>query len=76
VYKNPKRRKDKGDDGSGKVKGGSAMQPAASAVDGVKLVKGAGADEERVNEERWWKRKVEDVNVDQVRCFFVIFMLL
>jgi ribosome biogenesis protein MAK21 len=70
VYKNPKQRKNQngeGEEDSGKIKGGSAMQPAASAVDGVKLVKGVGSMEERVNEERWWKRNVEDVSVDQVR---------
>jgi ribosome biogenesis protein MAK21 len=68
VYKNPKKRKNQGEgeDGSGKIKGGSAMQPAASCVDGVKLVKGVGAMEERVNEEGWWKRNVEDISVDQV----------
>jgi ribosome biogenesis protein MAK21 len=48
------------------------MQPAAGAHDGagVKLIKGevlggAGAP---VNEEKFWKKRVEDVPVDQV-CF-------
>jgi ribosome biogenesis protein MAK21 len=46
------------------------MQPAANANDGtgVKLMKGeatgnAGAP---VNEDKFWKRRVEDIPVDQV----------
>ena len=62
VYKNPKKPR---------TKGPSAMQPAASAADGtgVKMTKGEVADEGGlvVNEETWWRRKVEDVPVDQVR---------
>lgn len=46
------------------------MQPAASAADGasgVKLVKGeAVTGEGPVNEEKWWRRRVEDVPVDEV----------
>ncbi|KZT67570.1 CBF-domain-containing protein [Daedalea quercina L-15889] len=61
VYKNPKKPR---------TKGASAMQPAASAADGtgVKMTKGEVADEGGmvVNEESWWRRKVEDVPVDQV----------
>ena len=62
VYKNPKKPR---------TKGPSAMQPAASTTDGtgVKMTKGEVADEGGlvVNEETWWRRKVEDVPVDQVR---------
>lgn len=45
------------------------MQPAASGLDGagVKLMKGeAVASEGRVNEQRFLKKRVEDVPVDQV----------
>ena len=62
VYKNAKKPK---------PKGSIAMQPAAAASDGasgVKLLKGE-VDEGvgPVNDEKWWKRKAEDVPVDQVR---------
>ena len=61
VYKNAKKPK---------PKGASAMQPAAAAADGaggVKLLKGEVDDGVGpVNDEKWWKRKVEDVPVDQV----------
>ncbi|KAH9840749.1 CBF-domain-containing protein [Rhodofomes roseus] len=60
VYKNPKKPR---------TKGSSAMQPAASAADGtgVKMTKGEVADEGgMVNEDSWWRRKVEDIPVDQV----------
>ena len=46
------------------------MQPAATAMDGtsgVKLVKGeAIGGEVPVNDEKWWKRKEQDVPVDEV----------
>lgn len=47
------------------------MQPAATSADGasgVKLIKGeaTGKGVVPVNEERWWKRKVEDVPVDEL----------
>ena len=77
MYKNPKKPKASpsgvNDDEvtTSKGKGPSAMQPAASGVDGVKLVKGVEATEKRVNEEAWWKRKVEDVSVDQVGFEFL-----
>ncbi|KAI0349845.1 CBF-domain-containing protein [Trametes cingulata] len=60
VYKNPKKPK---------PKGSSAMQPSAATdtAKGVTLVKGEvpglGVP---VNDERFWKRRVEDVPVDQV----------
>ncbi|TCD69479.1 hypothetical protein EIP91_007605 [Steccherinum ochraceum] len=61
IYKNPKKPK---------TKGASAMQPIAATAggaEGVKLVKGevtsAGVP---VNEESWWKRRVEDVPADEV----------
>ncbi|EKM50179.1 uncharacterized protein PHACADRAFT_264762 [Phanerochaete carnosa HHB-10118-sp] len=61
VYKNPKRPK---------PKGASAMQPAAAgAADGtgVKLAKGEAAHGGGpVNEERWWRRRPEDVPVDEL----------
>lgn len=66
VYKNPKKPKSKG---------ASAMQPAATGVDGtgVKLMKGEVAHGGiPVNEEKWWKRRVEDIPVDEVRLPFVV----
>jgi ribosome biogenesis protein MAK21 len=70
VYKNPKKQ-------SSKQKGSSAMQPAAGdAVSGggVRLIKGEVGDDlggnsgrgVTVNDEKWWKRRVEDVPIDQV----------
>ncbi|KAI9058885.1 hypothetical protein FKP32DRAFT_1596755 [Trametes sanguinea] len=60
VYKNPKKPK---------PKGSSAMQPGAAPADpasGVKLVKGEAAGMDvPVYDERFWKRRVEDVPVDQ-----------
>ncbi len=49
------------------------MQPAASGLDGegVKLVKGEAVGMEgTVNEEKFWKRRVEDVPVDEVSLYF------
>lgn len=67
VYKNPKKPK---------AKGASAMQPSASSIDaasGVKLVKGENiGGEVPVNDEKWWRRRLEDVPVDEasvVRIF-------
>ncbi|KAI8977858.1 CBF-domain-containing protein [Trametes punicea] len=67
VYKNPKKPK---------PKGSSAMQPAVAANDGangVTLVKGEvrglGVP---VNDERFWKRRIEDIPVDQ-RFFHAYF---
>jgi len=44
------------------------MQPAASGVEGVKLIKGeiGFAGEELVNEKAFMRRKRSDVPVDQV----------
>ena len=45
------------------------MQPAATGVDGtgVKLTKGEAAHGEGpVNEEKWWKRRPEDIPVDEM----------
>ena len=46
------------------------MQPAATSIDGaggVKLVKGEATSQGGpVNEETWWRRKVEDVPADEV----------
>jgi len=49
-------------------KGASAMQPAASDVEGVKLIKDeiGFAREEPVNEKVFIRRKRSDVPVDQV----------
>ncbi|KAI0631606.1 CBF/Mak21 family-domain-containing protein [Trametes polyzona] len=67
VYKNPKKPK---------PKGSSAMQPAAAAdsTHGVTLIKGEapGALGVPVNDERFWKRRAEDVPVDQ-RFFHAYF---
>ncbi|KAF8888403.1 CBF/Mak21 family-domain-containing protein [Gymnopilus junonius] len=64
VYKNPKKVKE------GEMPGGrgpSAMQPAASALEGVKLVKGeVGAALGIVNEKEFLRKKREDVPVDQL----------
>ena len=46
------------------------MQPAASAVDGVKLIKGEVGVKSMVNEAAFLKKCVEDVPVDQVLFFF------
>ncbi|KAJ6606393.1 CBF/Mak21 family-domain-containing protein [Mycena vulgaris] len=56
----------------GKGKGASAMQPAASGLEGggVKLMKGEMGDmEARVNEGVFLRKKESDVPVDQVRYF-------
>ncbi|KIJ67296.1 hypothetical protein HYDPIDRAFT_25763 [Hydnomerulius pinastri MD-312] len=59
VYKNPKK---------AKPKGASAMQPAASANDAVtvKRVKGEASAGALPNEEKFWKKRVEDIPVDEV----------
>jgi ribosome biogenesis protein MAK21 len=71
VYKNPKKST------NAKPKGASAMQPAASAPDGtgVKLMKGevSGQAGAPVYEEKFWKKRVEDVPVDQV-CLLIYWM--
>lgn len=70
VYKNPKKR-------SSKQKGSSVMQPAAGDAisgGGVRLIKGEignsldsnSGGRVTVNNEKWWKKKVEDVPIDQV----------
>ena len=69
MYKNPKKPK---------PKGSSAMQPSlenASSAHGVTLVKGEAAhgSEVPVNDERFWRRRVEDVPVDEAffHAYFV-----
>ncbi|KAG6916630.1 hypothetical protein DXG01_006126 [Tephrocybe rancida] len=64
VYKNAKKAKQD----AGKAKGGSAMQPAASGLDGtgVKLVKGEVEDTALMNEAAFLRTRVEDVPVDQL----------
>ncbi|KIK87379.1 hypothetical protein PAXRUDRAFT_831842 [Paxillus rubicundulus Ve08.2h10] len=59
VYKNPKKNK---------PKGASIMQPAASANDGVsvKRLKGEISTGALPNEEKFWKRRLEDIPVDEV----------
>ncbi|KAI6165099.1 ribosome biogenesis protein [Pisolithus thermaeus] len=59
VYKNPKKLR---------PKGSSAMQPSASAADGVgvKKTKGDAGDDVLPNEEKFWKKREEDVRVDEV----------
>jgi ribosome biogenesis protein MAK21 len=70
VYKNPKKlRAREGDaDGVWLGKGPSAMQPAASGIEGVKLVRGevGYAGEEVVNEKAFLRKKRENVPVDQL----------
>lgn len=61
VYKNPKK-------AGAKPKGDSAMQPAANPVDStsVRLLKGDVEQDAPVNEERFWRKRKEDVPVDEV----------
>ena len=70
VYKNPKKQ-------GSKQKGSSAMQPAAGDAisgGGVRFLKGEVRDDfgpnsgggVTVNDEKWWKRREEDVPIDQV----------
>ncbi|KAJ6500610.1 CBF/Mak21 family-domain-containing protein [Mycena sanguinolenta] len=72
VYKNPKKVKPNASNANvviGKGKGASAMQPAASGLEGggVKLMKGEmGMLEERVNEGGFLRKKESDVPVDQL----------
>jgi ribosome biogenesis protein MAK21 len=77
VYKNPKKPKageDANENATAKARGASAMQPAASGLDGtgVKLIKGEvfGGDGVLMNEDGFLKKKVEDVPVDQVSFLF------
>ncbi|KAF8431689.1 CBF/Mak21 family-domain-containing protein [Boletus edulis BED1] len=58
VYKNPKKTKSKG---------ASAMQPAASAADGiaVKRLKGEASGGALPNEDTFWKKKEDEVPVDE-----------
>ena len=50
------------------------MQPAAasSAQDGtsIRIVKGAVADGAAINDEKFWRKNVKDVPVDQVGASF------
>ena len=73
VYKNPKQIKT-GDSAGGK--GASAMQPSASAIDGVKLIKGEVGVESMVNEAAFLKKHVQDVPVDQVLYFFPLLYVI
>ncbi|KAG6831476.1 hypothetical protein H0H92_010385 [Tricholoma furcatifolium] len=75
VYKNPKKSKVEPGAGLGavgKAKGGSAMQPSATGLDGsgtgVKLVKGEVGEKDgrRMNEGAFLGVRVEDVPVDQL----------
>ncbi|KAJ7168329.1 CBF/Mak21 family-domain-containing protein [Mycena crocata] len=72
VYKNPKKVKPNANNANvviGKGKGASAMQPAASGLEGggVKLMKGEMGDmEDRVNEGEFLRRKESDIPVDQL----------
>ncbi|KAG6879074.1 hypothetical protein C0992_005354 [Termitomyces sp. T32_za158] len=63
VYKNPKKAKQD----VSKAKGASAMQPAASGLDGtgVKLLKGEVEDAALMNEAQFLQKRAEDVPVDQ-----------
>jgi ribosome biogenesis protein MAK21 len=73
VYKNPKKLKageNLNESATAKAKGASAMQPAASGLDGtgVKLMKGEvlRGDEGLVNEGGFLRKKAEDIPADQV----------
>lgn len=76
MYKNPKKLKageNANESATAKAKGPSAMQPAASGLDGttVKLMKGEvlRGDEGLMNEDEFLRKKVEDVPADQVGFF-------
>ena len=90
MYKNPKKPKasssgvNGGDEDpepmmASKGKGPSAMQPAASVLEGVKLVKGDvgndGGVVGLVNEKTFLRRRREDVPVDQVGFLLFSFFL-
>ncbi|KAG6888162.1 hypothetical protein C0995_010173 [Termitomyces sp. Mi166 len=64
VYKNPKKAKQD----VSKAKGVSAMQPAASGLDGtgVKLLRGEVEDPALMNEAEFLKKRAEDVPADQL----------
>jgi hypothetical protein len=47
------------------------MQPSASAIDGVKLIKGEVGVESMVNEAAFLKKRAQDVPVDQVLLLFL-----
>ncbi|KAG5646796.1 hypothetical protein DXG03_002173 [Asterophora parasitica] len=69
VYKNPKKNKETDNAAAvGKAKGASAMQPAASGIDGagVKLLKGEVEGASLMNDESFLRRKEKDVPVDQM----------
>ncbi|KAF5378151.1 hypothetical protein D9615_007633 [Tricholomella constricta] len=69
VYKNPKKIKETENAATlGKAKGASAMQPAASGLDGtgVKLLKGEVEDGTLMNDDNFLRKKAEDVPVDQL----------
>ena len=66
MYKNPKKVKDGETAGA---KGASAMQPAASGLEGVKLMKGEGVTAGMVNDAAFLRKKAKDVPVDQVRWY-------
>ena len=51
-------------------KGASAMQPAASGADGVKLTKGELDDVARMNEVAFLRQKRSNIPVDQVNLRF------
>ncbi|KAF9005217.1 CBF/Mak21 family-domain-containing protein [Cyathus striatus] len=59
VYKNPKKLKPSED-----ARG--AMQPSASAIEGIKLVKGEVTDGVLVNDKKFWKKNREEIPVDQL----------
>jgi ribosome biogenesis protein MAK21 len=68
VYRNPTKKQAKG---SGGDAGLEVLQPGRRQVaGGVSLKKGAGVGEdEQMNVERFWKKKEDDVPVDQVCTF-------
>lgn len=79
MYKNPKKLKagENANEGStAKAKGASAMQPAASSLDGtsVKIMKGEviGGDRGLMNDDGFLRKKVEDVPADQVCPLFLM----
>jgi len=66
VYKNPKKPK---------PKGASAMQPGASASDGIgiKLLKGDSSGGTLPNDEKFLNRRLKDIPIDEVTIFWLFF---
>ncbi|KAG0006584.1 hypothetical protein BGZ65_006369 [Modicella reniformis] len=65
VYKNPKKQRDDVNSALG-TKGSSIMQPMAAHRGMSIMLKKGGGNDVNVNTEAFWRKKIEDVPVDQV----------